>query len=155
MGPHRRNSHDESLPISSAGQDQNGIKFDRLNGPWPCCAPKGCLYHNGSNAEHILITQEDLRCGETSRVICSNENCCMSPYMHLACFQVFEESVLSYLKSQGRARGWSEKQRLQNLWTKRGYDLVYKACECPCGHGHLRKDLVRVYIAELPFVFRA
>ena len=117
-------------------------KFDRLNGPWPCCAPKGCLYHNGSNAEHIMITQEDLRCGETVRVICSNENCVYSPYMHAACFQTFEESVMAYLKSQGRARGWSDKQRLQNLWTKRGYDLVYKACDCPCGHGHLRKDLV-------------
>jgi hypothetical protein len=28
------------------------------------------------------------------------------------------------------------------LWTKRGYDLVYKACDCPCNHGHIRKDLV-------------
>jgi Headcase protein family homologue len=73
---------------------QVALKFDRLNGPWPCCAPKGCLYHNGNNAEHILITQEDLRFGETIRVICSNENCYMSPYMHAACFQAFEESVL-------------------------------------------------------------
>ena len=46
-----------------------------------------------------------------------------------------------YLKGQGRARGWSDKQKLQNLWTKRGYDLVYKACDCSCGHGHLKKDL--------------
>ena len=56
MGPHRRNSHDDNLPGSSLGQDQVGLKFDRTNGPWPCCFPKGCLYHNGSNAEHILIT---------------------------------------------------------------------------------------------------
>ena len=61
--------------------------------------------------------------------------------MHTACFQGFEDSVLTFLKGQGRARGWSDKQKHQNLWTKRGYDLVYKACECLCGHGHIRKDL--------------
>lgn len=48
--------------------------------------------------------------------------------------------MLSYLRSCGRARSWSEKQRLQNLWTKRGYDLAFKACGCKCGKGHLRKD---------------
>jgi len=41
----------------------------------------------------------------------------------------------------GRARSWSEKQRRQNLWTKKGYDLAYKACMCKCKRGHLRKDL--------------
>ena len=75
------------------------------------------------------------------KCICSNENCNQSPYMHTACFQTFEESVLTFLKGQGRARSWSDKQKYQNLWTKRGYDLVYKACDCLCGHGHLRKDL--------------
>ena len=40
----------------------------------------------------------------------------------------------------GRARSWSEKQRRQNLWTKKGYDLVFRACTCKCKHGHLRKD---------------
>ena len=61
--------------------------------------------------------------------------------MHTACFQAFEESILTFLKGQARARGWSDKQKHQNLWTKRGYDLVYKACDCLCGHGHIRKDL--------------
>ena len=46
-----------------------------------------------------------------------------------------------FLKTCGRARSWSDKQRMQNLWTKKGYDLAYKACDCLCGRGHLRKDL--------------
>jgi hypothetical protein len=75
------------------------------------------------------------------KLSCSNESCDRSPYVHTACFQVFEDSVLAFLKGQGRARGWSDKQKLQNLWTKRGYDLVYKVCDCLCSHGHLRKDL--------------
>jgi len=61
--------------------------------------------------------------------------------MHTACFQAFEEAALSHLKGHTRAKGWPDKQKIQNLWTKRGYDLVYKACECLCGHGHIRKDL--------------
>ena len=61
--------------------------------------------------------------------------------MHTACFQTFEESVLCYLKGHGRAKSWSERQKLQNLWTKKAYDLVFKACACNCAHGHLKKDL--------------
>jgi hypothetical protein len=61
--------------------------------------------------------------------------------MHKDCFEEFQDSVLAYLRSCGRARSWSEKQRLQNLWTKKGYDLAFKACDCKCGRGHLRKDL--------------
>jgi len=49
--------------------------------------------------------------------------------------------VLTYLKTCGRARSWSERQRHQNLWTKKGYDLAFKACSCKCGRGHLKKDL--------------
>ncbi len=73
------------------------------------------------------------------QVICNNETCSVS-WMHGVCFAEFEQHVLSYLRSCGRARSWSEKQRLQNLWTKKGYDLAYKACDCKCGKGHLRKD---------------
>jgi len=49
--------------------------------------------------------------------------------------------VLQFLRSCGRARSWSAKQRLQNLWTKKGYDLAFRACGCRCGRGHLKKDL--------------
>lgn len=146
MSPaHRRNSQGASALNEAAGSssDSETVTWDPVHGPWPCSSPKGCLYNNGSNAEHILITVEDVKTGLDTvvKTICSNENCQRSPYMHTACFQAFEETVLAYLKGQGRARAWSDKQKLQNLWTKRGYDLVYKACDCKCGHGHIRKDL--------------
>jgi len=75
------------------------------------------------------------------KVVCNNEGCRQGLWMHGDCFAVWEHHVLGYLRSCGRARSWSEKQRLQNLWTKKGYDLAYKACDCKCGKGHLRKDL--------------
>lgn len=75
------------------------------------------------------------------KVLCNNESCTEGSWMHKDCFEDFEQSVLAYLRSCGRARSWSEKQRLQNLWTKKGYDLAFKACDCRCGRGHLRKDL--------------
>lgn len=64
--------------------------------------------------------------------------------MHSECFEQFEESVLQYLKLSGRARSWSEKQRRQNIWSKRGYDLAFKACLCKCKKGYLKKDLDQV-----------
>lgn len=97
-----------------------------------CCVPTGCHLEQA-------IHMDDL--SGVVRVICNNEQCSQSQLMHRLCFEEWESSVLTFLRSTGRARSWSEKQRLQNLWTKKGYDLAYKACGCRCGKGHLRKDL--------------
>jgi len=98
-----------------------------------CCVPSGCLYNGES------IDPSDPM--DSVRVVCNNEHCKEGTWMHKVCFVEWEDVVLAYLKSCGRARSWSEKQRLQNLWTKKGYDLAFKACDCRCGRGHLRKDL--------------
>lgn len=98
-----------------------------------CCFPGACP------VKEELIDTENV--GDAVRVICNNEACGEGNWMHKSCFDSFEENVLAYLRSCGRARSWSEKQRLQNLWTKKGYDLAFKACDCNCARGHLRKDL--------------
>lgn len=99
-----------------------------------CCVPSGeCL------RGFVPISLDDLR--ETVKVTCNNDHCTAGRYMHRECFEAWEQTVLTYLKSCGRARSWSERQRHQNLWTKKGYDLAFKACGCKCGRGHLKKDL--------------
>uniref|UniRef100_A0A0B7B7T6 Uncharacterized protein n=1 Tax=Arion vulgaris TaxID=1028688 RepID=A0A0B7B7T6_9EUPU len=96
-----------------------------------CCVPTGC------SDDPIDITNPY----DAVKVVCNNDACTEGNWMHKGCFVMWEQSVLSFLRSCGRARSWSEKQRLQNLWTKKGYDLAYKACDCKCSRGHLRKDL--------------
>ncbi|RWS29215.1 Headcase-like protein [Leptotrombidium deliense] len=103
--------------------DQNAAK---------CCVPTAC--HLGET-----VQMDDL--SDCVKVICNNEQCNEGRYMHKECFEIWEDNVLTFLKSTGRARSWSEKQRRQNLWNKKGYDLAYKACGCKCGKGHLKKDL--------------
>lgn len=103
-----------------------------------CCVPIGDCF-KACSVDFGLISTDDLR--DCVRVICNNENCTAGQYMHRECFEQWEQGVLSYLKSIGRARSWSDRQRHQNLWTKKGYDLVFKACGCKCGRGHLKKDL--------------
>ena len=148
MGPNRRHSG----PNGHVPNVTLGSSFDKENGPWPCSAPsggntgnnnnRGCLFLDGGNEEHVLISAEDLATADAvAKVLCSNDACPASPYMHAPCFEAFQEHALAHLRASPRAKGWTEKQRVQNLWTKRGYDLVYKACECVCGHGHVRKDL--------------
>lgn len=103
-----------------------------------CCMPVGeCLRSN--TLDFGLISNDQLH--DAVKIVCTNENCTAGQYMHAECFEQWEQSVLSYLKSIGRARSWSDKQRQQNLWTKKGYDLVYKVCGCRCGRGHMKKDL--------------
>ena len=97
-----------------------------------CCSPK-CS---------ILSDQDPISpdC-EAVKMVCSNDKCPISPFMHAVCFNVFEEQMLSFLRGMSRARNWSEKQRRQNLWTKKGYDLIFKVSTCRCTKGALRKDL--------------
>lgn len=105
-----------------------------LAGTVDCCVPNGeCLQ------PMTTICLDDL--SECVRVICNNENCIVGQYMHRECFELWEQGVLNSIKSVGRARSWSDRQRAQNLWTKKGYDLVFKYCPCKCNRGHLRKDL--------------
>lgn len=146
MAPRRNNSGHSALEVQNLlGLDadaldssRNGIHSGIGDHLTRCCVPTGdCFKLN--TLEFGLIDMDDLR--ECVRIICSNEQCTAGQYMHRECFEAWEEGVLSYLKSIGRARSWSDRQRQQNLWTKKGYDLVFKACGCKCGRGHLKKDL--------------
>lgn len=102
-----------------------------------CCVPDGVFFK--SDCDFRLINVEDLR--NCIRVLCNNENCTAGQYMHRKCFEEWEQYVLAFLKSSGRARSWSDRQCHSNLWSKKGYDLVFKECGCKCGRGFLKKDL--------------
>lgn len=80
-----------------------------------CCTPAGCL-SPGEMADS----------SSSIKVLCNNDQCNQSGLMHRQCFDQWEASILHYLRSCGRARSWSERQRCQNLWTKKGYDLAFK-----------------------------
>ncbi|XP_034250271.1 headcase protein-like [Thrips palmi] len=127
-------------PAAQLQPPMQHMHHDRMEARVPrCCAPTECVrvFTSNNNGKEALI--HDLR--DAVRVVCNNDTCTFGEYMHRECFDQFEQSVLTYLKSCGRARSWSERQRCQNLWTKKGYDLAFKACGCRCGRGHLRKDL--------------
>jgi len=119
------------LPLLDAGviEAHNAVTTTR------CAVPLGCGCLKGYEP---ICLDSPTGC---VRVQCNNEHCTVGTLMHGECFAAWEAHVLAYLRSCGRARSWSEKQRLQNLWTKRGYDLAYRACSCLCSRGHLRKDL--------------
>lgn len=131
--PPRRN-HNNFLGVEMPVNLDPGTLENSLPGMTHCCVPNGeCL------RGYAPIGLDDLR--ETVKVTCNNDNCTVGRYMHRECFDAWEQTVLTYLKTCGRARSWSERQRHQNLWTKKGYDLAFKACGCKCGRGHLKKDL--------------
>lgn len=136
----RRYKYVQPIPevVKMAPRRNNLAEAVALEGTEPeavtrCCVPADCL-RGGA-----LIALEDLR--DTIRVTCNNDTCLAGRFMHRECFESWEQSVLTFLKTSGRARSWSDRQRQQNLWTKKGYDLAFKACGCRCGRGHLKKDL--------------
>lgn len=143
MAPRRHHHHEHQcqglLNIDSEGLDIIDQNVTRCCVPTGDCLRANTLGGNPNNNDYALISLDDLR--DTVRVTCNNEHCTAGRYMHRECFEAWEQSVLTYLKSCGRARSWSERQRHQNLWTKKGYDLAFKACGCKCGRGHLKKDL--------------
>lgn len=133
-----RNDANNNVHAQQENNDDHapaGVQNQRPAGPRmvKCCVPGSCPV-----SEELIDTDN---VGDAVRVFCNSEGCTYGNWMHKSCFNEWEQTVLSYLRSCGRARSWSEKQRLQNLWTKKGYDLAFKACDCNCGRGHIRKDL--------------
>lgn len=136
MPQHRRNSYGQVVEMETHLQQiRENVEVEGGEEALSCGIPANWTCLRQEEPIHANNLQD------TVKLICSSENCEESPYMHRECFEGWQDSVLAYLKSSGRARSWSEKQRLQNLWTKKGYDLAYKACDCRCQHGHIRKDL--------------
>ncbi|KAM6185235.1 headcase protein homolog [Rhynchocyon petersi] len=96
----------------------------------PCATPLICSFGR----------PVDLEKDDYQKVVCNNEHCPCSSWMHLQCFYEWESSILVQFNCIGRARSWNEKQCRQNMWTKKGYDLAFRFCSCRCGQGHLKKD---------------
>ncbi|XP_031820053.1 headcase protein homolog isoform X2 [Sarcophilus harrisii] len=96
----------------------------------PCATPLICSF-----GRPVDLDKDDYQ-----KVVCNNEHCPYSTWMHLQCFYEWESSILVQFNCIGRARSWNEKQCRQNMWTKKGYDLAFRFCSCRCGQGHLKKD---------------
>merc|ERR1711879_1136693 len=97
-----------------------------------CCVPK----------EKVTCLSPEIRdWSQAVKVICNSAHCDQSGFMHADCFDKFQGQVLLFLSKQGRGRTWNDKQRMANLWSHKGYDIVFKFCVCDCGHGSLKKDL--------------
>lgn len=131
---HQQHLHQAHLALQQHEGPLESLQSALQSSFQQCCIPTGeCLRADALVRPSVLH--------ECVKVVCNNEACPAGQFMHRECFDAWEASVLTYLKSCGRARSWSERQRHQNLWTKKGYDLAFKACGCKCGRGHLKKDL--------------
>ncbi|XP_020910342.1 headcase protein [Exaiptasia diaphana] len=127
--PHSKGHRQKGKATMNGEVHSDHEELDEIDEVLSCCFPKGCTQNTSVEPSRAV------------RVICNNEGCTLGNYMHAECFEAFEDDILAYLRGTGRARSWSEKQRRQNIWTKKGYDLAFKCCACACGKGHLRKDL--------------
>ena len=97
-----------------------------------CCSPVCCSAVSSCSGGRLTTT--DVLADMVVRVLCNNDECHYASsgggggVMHRACFDAWEQTVLQYVArtASGRARSWTDRQRHQNLWTKKGYDLAYK-----------------------------
>ena len=126
----RNNTKRSRLPSESAASP--GSVEEPFEPSRPCCCPLGCSRGNISQ-----VCPPD----GAVKMNCNNPSCPNGHFMHHNCYSAFEETLLAVLKTSSRARNWTDKQRKQNMWTKRGYDLIFKAATCRCKKGNLRKDL--------------
>ncbi|EQB78761.1 headcase protein-like protein [Camelus ferus] len=124
-------SSSDLSPVTPLGLSLLNVS-DRLtaHAEAPCATPLICSFGR----------PVDLEKDDYQKVVCNNEHCPYSTWMHLQCFYEWESSILVQFNCIGRARSWNEKQCRQNMWTKKGYDLAFRFCSCRCGQGHLKKD---------------
>ena len=103
-----------------------------------CCLPDGC-----SRKFSELISLKEP--GDAVKICCTNEQCMDSQWMHKSCFAEWEQEVIGFLRMSA---GWNERQCIQSVWTKKGYDLAFRACICRCGRGYIRKEVGYTMAAE-------
>jgi len=126
----------ERLQAKKSKFGQNDAKVAKCR---PCCCPaylqQGCKLGGSigeSDTDAVAMT-------------CTNQECTYCPggkgWLHEECFDRFQDMALNALSKTGRARNWTSQQSMMNLWTKKGYELVSKACSCLCDKGYLRKNL--------------
>jgi len=99
-----------------------------------CTAPKEWTCLEGLEP----LTSQDLT--RAVKLTCSNHGCTLSPFMHVNCFTVWEQKFINYLKSSGKIRNLSEKQKVSCVWSSRWEDVVSNVWMCHCNKGYLRKD---------------
>eukprot|EP00039_Didymoeca_costata_P026933 m.17021 g.17021 ORF g.17021 m.17021 type:complete len:445 (+) comp5870_c0_seq2:136-1470(+) len=125
MTPRRNSEPTKNQRIRSIIPHQDGL------GDGPFCLAASCVVRSAVNVEKHRVVKMD----------CSNRGCTLGNLMHRECFVAFEEEVLKFMRKTGRAKAWSEKQRRNNMWDDKGYNLIKRICKCRCGKGYLRKDL--------------
>uniref|UniRef100_A0A914DVM7 Headcase N-terminal domain-containing protein n=1 Tax=Acrobeloides nanus TaxID=290746 RepID=A0A914DVM7_9BILA len=75
------------------------------------------------------------------KMVCTNKNCEIAKKLvHPECFEGLENALLKILKTMGSARGWTDVQRRQNLWEKKGLNLIHKQIRCQCTLGIMCLD---------------
>lgn len=73
---------------------------------------------------------------------CTNSKCQLAQKLcHSECFEQLERMLLKIIGNNGSARGWTETQKRNNLWVKKGLMLVQKQLNCRCGLGRITLDI--------------
>ncbi|CAI5453263.1 unnamed protein product [Caenorhabditis angaria] len=124
---------------SVASDTTSAVSVDNLIGcpvpePITCCQPK-----------------VDIDPMTAVKMECSNENCTFNEqqiYLHAECYGLFEDHLVKRLSTSGSARGWTDSQRRNNLWEKKGQALIGKLRRCRCGPGLLSIDKQALYEKE-------
>jgi len=86
---------------------------------------------------------ERIPCVEEGGVMmkCTNQKCqAVSQPVHPECFELLETNLIKILGTLGSARGWTEAQKRNNLWEKKGHSLIAKFVRCQCGLGQCSRD---------------
>uniref|UniRef100_A0A915D6M8 Headcase N-terminal domain-containing protein n=1 Tax=Ditylenchus dipsaci TaxID=166011 RepID=A0A915D6M8_9BILA len=75
------------------------------------------------------------------KMCCTNSKCQFaSQFVHADCFKQLENTLIKIISNLGSARGWTDIQRRNNLWEKKGLTLVQKNLRCECGLGLMTRD---------------
>lgn len=70
------------------------------------------------------------------KVHCTNAEsgkCKFVPFLHVVCFEKWEEQLIVQLRMRRITRDWNEEKIKRHLWLTDGITYCFRACKCPCG----------------------
>ncbi|CAB3397321.1 unnamed protein product [Caenorhabditis bovis] len=131
---------DKTRKANKAARAAGSVSEEAIEWAGPGCPVPGMNCCNS----RVPVDEED-----EVYLTCTNDTCPIIKHpLHRQCYAELEESLVKKLGTLGSARGWTESQRLHNLWEKKGISLIGKICRCRCGLGHYSLDKQKLYEQE-------
>ncbi|CAK9294548.1 unnamed protein product [Gordionus sp. m RMFG-2023] len=116
----------------------HNLKLSEVNNNFiSCCTPFRCF---NQNTIEINFPKDSIK------IRCSNKQCRYAKYMHISCFEIWQDNIVSQVH-YNLNNIYPKEYISQTLWKEHQYDLNIPICQCKCKCGFLKRESYNYFVS--------